>query len=166
MPADADPDRAFVRVLTEGTDEAINAWIAHGPGSVARLRHELSGTRRAVIPQGTSERELLDNLTWASHELASAFPDEFLAAFHDEKWDENPFVCSGLGAIRRPEVTERLIRILKTQNRWLRISAAVALRGHSHPELHTALMDAQEDPDYLVRYHVEERLAELEDSSR
>ena len=166
MPADPDPDHAFVRVLTEGTDEAINAWIAEGPRSVARLRHELSGKHRAAVPEGTAERELLDNLMWASHEVAAALPDEFLEAFHNEKWDENPFVCSGLGAIRRPEVTERLIGILKTQNHWLRMSAAVALRGHSHPELHAALIDAQEDPDDLVRYHVEERLAELEDPSR
>ena len=84
----------------------------------------------------------------------------------DGRWDENPFVCSGLGTIRRPEVTERLMRILRSKNQWLRIDAAVALRGHQHPELQTALVAALQDPDYLVRYHVEERLTEIEDQHR
>jgi hypothetical protein len=166
VSADDDPDRGFVRALGEGTDEAIASWIAEGPGAVARLRQELTRERRAALPDGISDRELLDNLMWVSHEVGAAFPDEFLASFDDARWDENPFVCSGLGAICRPEVTERLMRILQSQNRWLRIDAAVALRGHSHPELRASLMTAREDPDDLVRHHVEERLAELEDQAR
>jgi len=42
----------------------------------------------------------------------------------------------------------------------------VALRGHRHPGLEAVLVAALEDPDYLVRYHVEERLAEVSDESR
>jgi hypothetical protein len=166
VPGDNDPDRSFARVLIDGTDEAITSWIADGSDAVGRLRQELSGERRAAIPDGISDRARLDNLIWASHEVASAFPDEFLSTFHDARWDEDPFVCFGLGAIRRPEVTERLMRILRDQGHWLRIDAAVALSGHDHPELRAALMRAREDPDYIVRYHVEERLAELQNQPR
>jgi hypothetical protein len=166
VPGDADPDRLFTRVLVDGTDEAIAAWIASGPGSVRRLHQELTGELRVVVPEGTPDRLLLDNLGWASHEVARAFPDEFLAAFADDRWDEDPFVCSGLGAVRRPEVTERLMRTLRSEDHWLRVAAAVALRGHRHPDLEAVLMAALEDPDYLVRYHVEERLAEFGEDHR
>ncbi len=166
MSDDLDPDRLFTQVLVDGTDEAIAAWIATGDETVHRLHQELTGERRTALPEGTPDRLLLDNLMWASHEVAGAFPDEFLSAFADGRWDENPFVCSGLGAIRRPEVTERLMRILKSENHWLRIDAAVALRNHRHPDLEAALVAALLDPEYLVRYHVEERLAELEDQGR
>ena len=152
--------------MVDGTDEAIAAWIATGPESVHRLHQELTRELRVVVPEGTSDRLLLDNLMWASHEVARAFSDEFLSAFADDRWDENPFVCSGLGAIRRPEVTERLMRILRSKNHWLRIDAAVALRGHRHPDLEAVLVAALDDPDYLVRYHVEERLAEVGDEPR
>jgi hypothetical protein len=165
VPGDVDPDRLFTRALVDGTDEAIAAWIATGPESVHRLRRELTAELRAVVPEGTHDRLLLDNLMWASHQVARAFPDQFLSTFEDDHWDENPFVCSGLGAIRRREVTERLMRILRSTNHWLRIDAAVALRGHRHPDLEAALVAALDDPDYIVRYHVEERLAELEDRS-
>lgn len=152
--------------MVDGTDEAIAAWIATGPGSVHRLHQELTRELRVAVPEGTSDRLLLDNLTVASYKVARAFPDEFLTVFADDRWDENPFVCSGLGAIRRPEVTERLMRILRSKNHWLRIDAAVALRGHRHPDLEAALVAALDDPDYLVRYHVEERLAEVGDEPR
>lgn len=161
-----DPERLFTRVLVDGTAEAVAAWIDSGPESVRRLHQELTRELRVVVPEGTSERLLLDNLGWASHEVARAFPDEFLSAFADDRWDENPFVCSGLGAIRRPEVTERLMRILRSENHWLRIGAAAALRGHRHPDLEAALSAALDDPDHIVRYHVEERLAEFGDEPR
>jgi HEAT repeat protein len=162
MPTEPAADRLFTRVLVDGTDEAIAHWIAAGPESVHRLHQELTGELRAALPEGISQRELLDNLKWAAHEVARAFPDEFLAAFADGGWDESPSVCSGLGAIRRPAVTERLMRMLRSENHWLRIDAAVALRGHQHPDLRAVLLDALQDPDYLVRYHIEERLAELD----
>ena len=162
MPDDLDSEQLFAQALVDGTDEAIAGLIATGPGTVHRLLQELTGERRATVPEGTADRLLLDNLTWISHEVARAFPDEFLTAFTEDHWDENSFVCSGLGAIQRPEVTERLMRILTSKNKWLRISAAVALRDHRHPDLKAALVAALEDPDYLVRYHVEERLAERE----
>jgi HEAT repeat protein len=166
MTADNEPDRRFTQVLVDGSDEAIAAWIATGPESVHRLRRELTGEVRAAVPEGTSDRLLLDNLEWASHEVARAFPDEFLCVFADDRWDENPFVCAGLGAIRRPAVTERLMRILRNGSNWLRIDAAVALGGHRHPDLEAALVAALEDPDDLVRYHVEARLAEIGDGPR
>ena len=151
----------FAAVIVEGTDQAIAAWIAAGPGGVYRLRQELTRERRVSIPEGTSDRFMLDNLRVAAHEAARAFPDEFLTAFADSRWDEDPFACAGFGAIRRPKVTERLLRTLRAEDHWLRIDAAVALRGHQHPDLKAALEAALEDPDYLVRYHVEERLAEI-----
>jgi hypothetical protein len=163
VPADLESERLFTQVLLEGTDEAIALWLGTGAGAVRRLHQELTGEQRVVVPKGTPDRLLLDNLTWASHEVAGAFPDEFLATFADNHWDEDPFVCSGLGAIHRPEVTERLMRILTNQDQWLRVSAAAALRDHRHPNLKAVLEDALQDPDYLVRYHVEERLGELDD---
>jgi hypothetical protein len=163
VPPDLDPEHLFTQVLLDGSDEAIANWIATGAEAVRRLHRELTGERRVVLPKGTPDRLFLDNLTWASHEVAGAFPDQFLATFADRRWDEDPFVCSGLGAICRPEVTERLMRILASQDQWLRLSAAVALRDHRHPNLKAALEDALRDPDYLVRHHVEERLAELDD---
>jgi hypothetical protein len=165
VPGESESERLFAQVLIDGTDEAIAAWIATGPESVHRLRQELTRERSVILPKGTSDRLVLDNLTWACHEVARAFPAEFLATFAEDHWDENPFVCSGLGAIRRPEVTERLMRILTGKNHWLRISAAVALRNHRHPDLKAALVAALGDPDDIVQYHVEERLAELETQS-
>ena len=162
MPGSADQDRLFTRVLTDGTDEAITAWIAGGPEAVQRLQRELTRERRVAVPAGSSDRLVLDNLRWASHEVARAFPDEFLAAFAEDRWDKNPFVCAGFGAIRRPHVTKRLMRILTSRDRWLRIDAAVALRNHRHPDLRQALEVALDDPDHLVRYHVEERLGEMD----
>lgn len=151
----------FAAAIVEGTDQAIAAWIADGPGGVYRLRQELTRERRIHLPEGTSDRFILDNLRLASCEAARAFPDEFLTAFADTRWDEDPFACAGFGAIRRPKVTERLLRTLQSKDHWLRIDAAVALRGHQHPDLKAALEAALEDPDYLMRYHVEERLAEI-----
>ncbi len=68
MPGDVDPDRLLARVVVDGTDEAIAAWIATGPGSVHRLHQELTRELRVVVPESTSDRLLLDNLTGASHE--------------------------------------------------------------------------------------------------
>lgn len=161
MIDDLNPDERFTRAIVEGTPEAIADLLDIGPGVVDRLRRELSNEQRIVIPPGTSDRVLLDNLMWTSHEVAGSYPEEFLAAFSDERWNENPFVCGGLGAIRRTDVTERLMHILRTGTRWLRIDAAVALGGHTHPELETALVAALDDTDELVRYHAAERLAEL-----
>ena len=163
MSGNTEADDLFTRVLVDGTDEAIEAWLATGPTTVHRLRQELTGERRATIPRGTSMRLVLDNLGGASHETADSYPDEFLAAFADESWNASPTVTTGLGAIRRPEVTERLMRILESESHWLRISAAAALRGHEHPNLEAALVVALDDPDELVRYHVAERLAEMAD---
>jgi HEAT repeat protein len=151
----------YENAIVTGTDEAVASLVAFGPEAVHRLRQHLTGEMRPAIPEGTSDRLVLDNLMWVSHEVAGAYPDEFLVAFANDRWNENPFVCAGLGAIRRREVTERLLHILTSKNHWLRVDAAVALRGHTHPDLEGALAEALDDPDELVRYHVEERLAEL-----
>ncbi|MEB3323398.1 MAG: HEAT repeat domain-containing protein [Synechococcaceae cyanobacterium] len=161
MPRENDADSSFTRVLVEGTDGAIAAWIATGPASVHRLHQELTRERRVVVPDGTPDRLVLDNLTQACRKVAGAYPDEFLATFADERWDGDPFVCAGLGAIRRPAVTKRLMRMLRSDDKWLRVGAAAALRGHRHRDLEAVLVTALEDPDSLVRYHVEERLTEL-----
>lgn len=159
---DPSQDRLFTAVLVKGTDEAGDAWIASGPQGVERLRRELTGQQHLQIPEGVHQRDVLDNLAHASRLVASAYPDEFLAAFPSPQWDDNSFVCAGLGGIRRPEVTKRLMRLLGHEDRWVRIQAAVALGGHQHRGLQSALLDALDDPDDLVRYHVEERLAELD----
>jgi hypothetical protein len=104
----------------------------------------------------------VDNLQWASRVVASAYPDEFLATFAPSVWDTNWFVCSGWGGIRRPEATKRLMCLLGHEDKWIRISAAVALRGHRHRGLRSVLPAAMDDPEDLVRYHVEERLQELD----
>ncbi len=166
MGGDIDTDLLFATALIEGTDEALAAWVTVGPEAVDQLGRYLSRELQLPIPNGTSDRVVLDNLSSASFAVARAYPDDYWAAFESGRWDENPFVCIGLGAIRRPEVTERLMRILRNGNQWLRIDAAVALRGHRHPMLEAALFAALEDPDSIVRYHVEERLAEMEDRRR
>ncbi len=161
MADNIDPEALFTQALVEGSTDAVTAWLEAGPETVQRLRRELTGEQRIVVPEGTPDRLLLDNLTWASHETARMFPEPFLAAFADDRWDENPFVCAGLGAIHRPETTERLMTILRTGSRWLRIGAAVALRGHEHPQLKEAFAAALDDPDEIVQYHASQRLAEL-----
>jgi hypothetical protein len=158
---DAQQDRLFTAVLVEGTDDAAQEWLTSGPEAVNRLRMELSGERRARIPEAAQPKVVLDHLTWASRLVASAYPDAFLATFSSPDWDDNPFVCSGWGGIRQPEATKRLMRLLGHEDKWIRIQAAVALRGHRHRGLQSALLAARDDPDHLVRYHVEERLAEL-----
>lgn len=160
MADDAQQDRLFAAVLIEGTDDAADAWIASGPEAVDRLRTQLNGEDRVQIPEGVHPRDVLDNLTWASRRIASAYPDEFLASFPPSEWDGSPAVCSGLGGIRRPEATKRLMRLLGHEDKWVRVTAAVALQGHRHRGLKSALLAALDDPEHLVRYHVEERLAE------
>jgi HEAT repeat protein len=108
-------------------------------------------------------RDVIDNLALASRLAGSAYPDEFLAAFPSSEWDGNSFVCSGLGGIRRPEATKRLMRLLGHHDKWVRIAAAAALQRHRHRALRSALLAALDDPEDLVRYHVEERLSELGD---
>jgi len=144
-----------------GTDEAISAWVDSGSRAVEELRQELAGDSSITVAVGTSQRDVVDNLSAASHALATAFPDEFLEAFDDPAWGDSGFVCVGLGAIRRPEVTERLMQMLTSDNVWIRMDAAVALRGYGHPALRATLVAAAGDPDYLVRYHVSERLTGL-----
>jgi hypothetical protein len=161
MRADSDLESLFTAVLVEGTEEAVASWIGFGPSVMPRLRQELAGERHISVPVGTSQRDLLDNLMVAAYEAARVFPEEFLASFAEDRWDGSPAVCSGLGAIRRPEVTARLLRILKSGDLWRRVDAAVALRGHRHPDLKEALQTALQDPEYLVRYHAQERLDDL-----
>jgi hypothetical protein len=161
---ETDQDRLFAAVLIEGTDQAADAWIASGPeGVVGRLHAELNGEHRVPLPGGVHPRDVIDNLALASRLAGSAYPDEFLAAFPSSEWDGNSFVCSGLGAIRRPEATKRLMRLLGHHDKWVRIAAAAALQGHRHRALRSALLAALDDPEDLVRYHVEERLSELGD---
>ena len=161
MTDDTRQDLLFAAVLVEGTNQAADAWIAFGPEGVSRLHTELSGEHRVQIPEGVHQRDVLDNLVQASRLIGSAYPDEFLAAFGSSEWDDNSFVCAGLGGIRRPDVTKRLMRLLGHEDKWVRIQAAVALGGHRHRGLQSVLLAALDDSDYLVRYHVEERLAEL-----
>lgn len=165
MAPNRSEDTLFARALTDGTDEALAAWIASGPESVNRLRSELTGERMVAAPDGMSPRELIDNLQASSHAVASAYPEEFLGAFADRVWDKNTFVCTGLGAINRPGVTRRLMRLLQSDDQWVRVHTAVALRGHRHRGLRSVLIAALEDPDDLVRYHVEQRLAEMDETS-
>ena len=159
---DTEQDRLFSAVLIEGTDEAVDAWIASGPEAVSRLCMELTGEHAVQVPNVVHPRDVVDNLQWASRVVASAYPDEFLATFTPSEWDTNSFVCSGLGGIRRPDATKRLMRLLGHEDKWIRISAAVALRGHRHRGLRTVLLAAMDDPEDLVRYHVKERLQELD----
>ena len=162
MADDTTQDRLFAAVLIEGTDEAADAWISSGPQAVRRLRTELNREHPVRIPEGAHPRDVLDNLAWASRLIAAAYPDVFLSTFTSPAWDANTFVCSGLGGIQRPDATKRLMRLLGHENKWIRTQAAVALRGHRHRGLKSALLAALDDPEYLVRYHVEERLAELD----
>lgn len=162
MTDDTKQDRLFAAVLIEGTDEAAGAWIAAGPKGVSRLRTELNGEHPVPVPEGVHVRDVLDNLAWASRLVASAYPDEFLVTFSSSDWDDNSFVCSGLGGIRRPEATKRLMPLLGHEDKWIRIQAAVSLQGHRGRGLRSALLVARDDPEDLVRYHVEERLAELD----
>ena len=155
-------DQLFARALVEGTDDAVAVWVADGPASVDRLRRELSGAGTVELPPDTSQRDLLDNLRVAAYAVASAYPDAFLAAFGDPRWDGNGFVCAGLGAIHRPSVTRHLMRLLSHQDPWLRLDAVVVLRGHRHRSLRAALRLALEDSDDLVIYHAEQRLQELD----
>ena len=158
----SEQDRLFAAVLIEGTDAAGDAWTGSGPEGVSRLHAELSGEHRVRVPDGVHSRDFLDNLTWASGLIASVYPDEFLATFRSSDWDDNVFVCAGLGEIQRPEATKRLMRLMGHEDKWIRINAAVALRGHRHRGLQSVLLAALNDPDDLVRYHVEARLVELE----
>jgi hypothetical protein len=153
-------NRRFAAVVAKGTDDAGEAWVALGPEGVTRLHAELSGEYR-VRMSDVHPRDVLDNLTWASLLIARSYPDQFLAIFPSPEWDDNSVVCAGLGGIRRPEVTKRLMRLLGHEDKWIRVQAAVALRGHRHRGLQSALLSALDDPEDLVRYHVEERLAEL-----
>lgn len=57
---------------------------------------------------------------------------------------------------------EEFLATLGHDDKWIRIQAAAALRGHRHRGLRSVLLAATEDPEDLVRYHVEERLAELD----
>lgn len=151
----------FDRAIAEGTDSAFAEWLATGPECVTRLEEELNGSRKAQVPAHRDPRLFFDNLSGAAFWAAKKYPGEFLRVFADPQWDDNTFVCCGLGAIHSPEATERLLRLLSHRDKWVRMQAAVGLAGHRHPGLATALAQARSDPDYLVRYHVEKRLAEL-----
>lgn len=165
MAAEPATDRLFRGVLFDGTDQAIEAWIASGPDAVRRLQAELSGESRVEIPEGMHSRDFLDNLTWACHLLGAAHPDEFLDTFMSPDWYGNPFVISGLGGTLHPRATRRLMRLLTNDDEWVRVNAAVALCGHRHRGLRSVLLSAMDDPSNLVRYHVEERLEELGQTS-
>jgi HEAT repeat protein len=57
------------------------------------------------------------------------------------------------------------MRLLQSDDQWVRIQVAVALRDHRRRGLRSVLIAALEDPDELVRYHVEQRLAEIDETS-
>lgn len=157
-------DELFRDAVVLGTPDALEAWADQGPKSVARLRDELSDQRRVSIPSGTSQRLVLDNLIAAAATVAGRYPDEFLESFSDREWDSIVEVCAGLGEIHTTRATLRLMKLLRTGSRWVRIHAAAALRGHQHRGLRSVLIMALDDPDELVHYHVTERLAEIDDS--
>ncbi len=161
MPNESEQERLFITVLVEGTETVTDAWIALGPKGLDRLRRELSGEVRADIPGDVHPKVVIDNLTWASRKIGTAYPEEFLSTFPSPQWDSNPFVCAGLGGIQLPDATRRLMRLLSHDDKWIRIQAAAALRGHRHRGLESALLAARDDPEFLVRYQVEERIAEL-----
>lgn len=154
-------DELFAAVLIEGAKASIESWVSTGPGIVTQLRDELMGRTRVELPPGSSFKAMLDNLTAAALAAAEAHPDVFLQVFAAERWEKSPTVCTGLGAIKRPEATIRLIRCLSNPDRWVRVSAAAALRGHHHPDLEPALRAALDDEEDLVTWHVQQRLDEL-----
>lgn len=161
----ADQDHLFIAALADGTEESIDAWIASGPGAVRRLHAELSGENRVDFPEGVHPRDFLDNLIWACHRLGAAYPEEFLEMFQSPEWSTNPFVISGLGGTSMPQATRRLMRLMGDEDEWVRVNAAVALRGHQHRGLRSVLLTALDDSSHLVRYHAGERLRELDDPS-
>lgn len=154
-------EELFAAVLLEGGKRDIESWLATGPGVVTRLRDELTRARRVELPPGRSFKAMMDNMAAAAFASAEAHPDVFLRVFSAKRWNESPIVCTGLGAIKRSEATSRLIHCLNSPDRWVRISAADALRGHLHPDLEPALRGALEDEDELVRWHVQQRLDEI-----
>lgn len=149
--------------FVNGDEPSLSALVAAGPAAVQAFKAFL--TRELDLSLHTG-RPLVDNITAASCELASAFPDEYLDAFNSSSWSDNTYALAGLGCTGRREARPILAEALSSGPSWsVRQDAAVALRYIPGPESVKALVRALDDPHHLVQYSALLSLAEIGDKS-
>lgn len=152
-------------VLANPYGPALADWLASGDSVVRELRDELAGTRRANIPGGLADREIIDNLAVVSAAVAEAHPDAFLSTFRGRRWRTDTFVVAGLGHVDRPEATERLLALVGDPSASVRMDAVIGLGRSTSAAAAAALTVALDDAEYLVRYHALDGLARVGDDA-
>jgi HEAT repeat protein len=152
-------------VLANPYGSVLADWLASGTEVVGELHDELAGTRRAEIPGGLADREIMDNLSAVVAAVAEAHPDAFLSTFEGQRWRTDTFVIGGLGHVGRPEATDRLLALVDERSASVRMYAVIGLGRVPCPASAAALAAALDDTDYLVRYHALEGLAAVGDDA-
>lgn len=149
--------------IVAADDRSFDALAVAGSGAVQRFHDLLSGEHAIDLPAGR-DRELIDNTTDISCRLAARFPDDYLAAFNNPRWLASGFVLAGLGYTRRSEAQPLLIDALQSNAPGVtRLAAASALATIPGPEAVRALLQALDDPEYLVQYHAIRSLGAIGD---
>jgi HEAT repeat protein len=157
-------DEAFERltaVVTQGSDEDMDAWASTGRAGVLILRDALQPGFARLDWEGLHDRDVLDGLATAFTAIAARHPDEFLQVFEGAAFDENTFVLDGLGHIDDARATARLVSASASRDHGVRMHAAIGLGGRPAPEAREALLKLQADPDFLVRHHASQSLAAI-----
>ncbi len=138
--------------MVSGEQSALDELAAAGSGAVRRFRDFLTGDLHISLPNNR-DRELIDNTMTVSAFLAWRLPYEYLDHFNDPRWESDSFVLTGLGWTGRQEAQPLLVRALRgTAPATTRLCAAKALALLPGPEAVRALLDALDDPEYLVQY--------------
>jgi len=145
-------DDAYTAAIREGPGPAFDRYLDLGPTVVDHVRAIRADDHHVQPPSGFP-RTFVEHASFLLADVAARYPQEFLAAFVDERWDDDSDVVTALAYTDDPTVPPRLARVLRTGSRFARVSSAVGLGRFDDPEAVAALLGALDDPEYLVIFH-------------
>lgn len=151
----------LIDALESGENPVVDAW-ARRADAIPELAAFL-GPGPSPAPNGVSGREMADRVTQVVVTAAQLQPDAFWDEFSTDRWTASGLVLVGLGEIDRPEVCARVVVASQERSEldhlgtffsdFHRMDAVIALGKQTDPAAVPALIDALDDPEFLVRNH-------------
>jgi hypothetical protein len=152
-------DDAFIAAIRSGDGPAFERYLEYGP-EVVDHQYALKAGLHHTEPIRSS-KSIVENARFLLDDVAARYPQQFLAAFADQRWDEDADAVGALGYTGDPVVVPRLVRILGSGSSETRVASAIALRMVDDPRRVAALRAALDGTERSVAYHVLASLAEI-----